>query len=151
MVQGDGVEQIYRVPSRFNYNVGQHECLPCVCLRSPFSSFVQRPHDDEVGHDLVDQLDDHKQRRKSIVAVIIVGLKRLANRIDGMNTTDTTTVRAARKVLSTLLGCLLFRLLVLSQVAADDPSATGASFKSDHRWFCTDMDSIQRLPMCSLS
>ena len=97
------MEQTYHVPSRFNYDVGQHECPPCVCLRLPFSSFVQGSHDDEVGHDLVDQLDDHKQHRKPIVAAIIVGLKRLANRIDGMNTTDTKTVRAAPIVVSTLL------------------------------------------------
>lgn len=33
----------------------------------------------------------------------IIGLKRLANRVDNINTVDTMTVRAARKIVSTLL------------------------------------------------
>ena len=37
------------------------------------------------------------------IYAIIIGLKRLANRIDGSNTIDSVTVRAARKVVSTLL------------------------------------------------
>lgn len=37
------------------------------------------------------------------IYAIIIGLKRLANRIDGTNIIDSMTVRAARKVVSTLL------------------------------------------------
>lgn len=38
------------------------------------------------------------------IYAVIVGLKRLANRVDNTSTLDAMTVRAARKVVRTLLG-----------------------------------------------
>jgi hypothetical protein len=82
------VHVAYRVPKHFDKHVRQNEGLPVVGLGGSFPRFVQSPLGDKHWHDLVDQLEDNKEKQEQGKQLVLQSLLRVVGLEEGESDKD---------------------------------------------------------------